>query len=167
MYFEAEDGYIITDLAVFFIGITMLVYGALSFGGNLSVRYTIAATISSFLLVLAEWIITSEQITGRRMVAHGLVFAGGIISLILIPPTLEALPTLITNLGPTADMLTFFSLGFVLILLGVKSMDVKVEARKADKKKVEIGKTEKERLQQYIKELEEEIRIYKRERKNQ
>lgn len=161
-YFELEDSHIISDLAIVFIGFTMFLYGGLSYAGNLPEKYAIAASISSFLFVWAEWIVMTDRITGWRMLLHGLIFGCGIIVLIFLPVVLEIGPALTGGLLPTSNMLTFFSLGIVLLLFGTKSLDVKVNRREKEDKEKEKEVAEKERLKRHIEELETELQKYKK-----
>lgn len=150
VYFKPEDSHIISDSAVIFIAFTMFLFGGLSYSGNLSDEYAIAASISSFLFVIAEWLLIEKVASGRRMLAHGLCFGAGIITLIFFPVLLNAWPPLVSGIAPTADMLTFFSIGFVLLLVGVKSLDAKIKAREKDRE-------EKEQLEKQIQQLEKQI----------
>lgn len=161
-YYELEDSHIISDLAIVFIGITMFLYGGLSYSGNLPEKYAISASISSFLFVWGEWILIMDRITGWRMLFHALIFGCGIIVLIFLPVILEIGPELTGGLAPASDMLTFFSLGIVLLLFGTKSLDVKVHRRGKEDKEKEKEAAEKERLKRYVEELEAELQKYKR-----
>lgn len=150
IYFKPEESHIISDSAVIFIAFTMFLFGGLSYSGNLSDDYAIAASISSFMFVIAEWLLIEKIVSGRRMLVHGLCFGAGIISLIFLPVLLSLVPSLSSWIAPTAEMLTFFSIGFVLLLVGTKSLDTKVKARENERE-------EKEQLRLRIRELEEQI----------
>lgn len=96
------------------------------------------------------------------MLFHALIFGCGIIALIFLPVILEIGPELAKGLSPASDMLTFFSLGIVLLLFGTKSLDVKVHRRGKEAEEREKEAAEKERLKSYVEELETELQKYKR-----
>lgn len=166
-YFKAEDTYVIADLAVVVIGISMFLFGSLSYFNVLTEKYVLSAAISSFLFVLAEFIIISEKVSDKTLRFHAFLFSMGIIVLIFLPAALEAsaaleaAPNLLAVTSPSADMLTFFSLGFVLMLFGIKSIDTKTKIREEERKMKLEEATEKEELKKRIEDLEDELKKYK------
>lgn len=163
MHFKVKDSYIIADLAILFLAFTIFIFGWMSMDGILSERYVVAASISSFLFVSADWILLADRITGRRMAFHAMTFGLGIITLVLLPAILDVLPILNDELEELANVVTFYSLGLVLFLIGLKSVKEKINSRKAEKEARKEDTLEKEELKKLVEALENEINMYRRE----
>lgn len=92
-----------------------------------------------------------------------MTFGLGIITLVLLPAILDVLPILNDELEELANVVTFYSLGLVLFLIGIKSVKEKINSRKAEKEARKEDTLEKEELKKLVEALENEINMYRRE----
>lgn len=135
-YFSAEDSYVIVDVIVTFLGIGVIFLSALSAMGYNLDTFIFGATLGSFLLVLGDYILINQKLSGFQMTLYGLCFIFGVFSLTFVPTVLNLFPNIFLKVESISGTLTLVATGIVLIIIGVKSAIYKADYRYRDSQKI-------------------------------
>ncbi|TWT04620.1 hypothetical protein [Planomicrobium sp. CPCC 101079] len=127
-----DKAYRLNDTIIVFVGLGMIGIPIITnfFGGTVPNEFLFGATVSSFLLALSDGILIAERMNKFILWFYGLSFIGGILSVIYLPVVLNMFPRLLEILNPMSADLTLMALGFVLMVVGVRSFTYKLSTVK-------------------------------------
>lgn len=115
----------LSDNVSIYIGYSLIGLGLLNSVTDVPDAFIIGASLAGFCFTLSDLLTLHEQY--RK--AIGPLTAVGVFSFFLLPIVLLSFPYLLMFefFSFFANMVTFFALGFVMIILGIKSRNAKIE----------------------------------------
>lgn len=122
---ESHFAYQFADLIIVFIGLSLFFLPAISAWSSIPREFIFGATLSSFLLALSDGLLIKDKMSFRRFCFYGFCFVLGVLSLIYVPVILSMYPQVFPAIEPFSDVLTISALGFVLVVVGIRSYNYK------------------------------------------
>ncbi|ANU17297.1 hypothetical protein BBI11_09810 [Planococcus maritimus] len=122
---ESHFAYQFADLIIVFIGLSLFFLPAISAWSSIPREFIFGATLSSFLLALSDGLLIKDKMSFRRFCFYGFCFVFGVLSLIYVPVILSMYPQVFPAIEPFSDVLTISALGFVLVVVGIRSYNYK------------------------------------------
>lgn len=129
----------VSDLMITFIGLCIIILAVFSLTGKVPKEYTFGATLAGFWFVLSDVMLIEERLRLIDLLSYIFYIFMGIFSFIVIPVMVQIFPSFEGMFMQHSDFFTFMALGFVLALMGVKTI-----LRKKDLTTTRIEQLEKE-----------------------
>lgn len=120
--------YIDVIVPVIGLGIIFITSISLLFEKELAPEFLLGATLSSFFLALSESFLIGEKIKKFTMRFYGFLFLSGVVSVIFLPHVLNMFPQLLNKFKTLSEPLTLIALGFVMVVIGLKSLSYRRKA---------------------------------------
>lgn len=113
------------DVILVFIGFSIVLLGVLNAFKKVPEEFLFGATLSGFFFAFSDYNLLKDRFYQKDMLWNLISLFLGVLSFFLLPIILLVFPGMYEAVEPFGDAATFLALGFIVVGIGIKSMETK------------------------------------------